>query len=34
MTAQKIDGNALSQQLRTDVTRRTNALKDKGITPS
>ena len=33
MTAQKIDGNALSQQLRADVTRRTMALKVKGITP-
>ncbi len=33
MTAQRIDGNALSQQLRADVTRRTAALKAKGITP-
>ena len=33
MTAQKIDGNALSQQLRADVTRRTTALKAKGVTP-
>ncbi len=33
MTAQRIDGNALSQQLRTDVHRRTQALKAKGITP-
>ena len=33
MTAQKIDGIALSQQLRADVTHRTSALKAKGITP-
>ena len=33
MTAQKIDGIALSQQLRADVTQRTTALKAKGITP-
>ena len=33
MTAQKIDGNALSQQLRADVTRRASALKAKGVTP-
>ena len=33
MTAQRIDGNALSQQLRADVTRRASALKAKGITP-
>ena len=33
MTAQRIDGNALSQQLRTDVARRAAALKAKGITP-
>ena len=33
MTAQKIDGIALSQQLRADVTHRTTALKAKGITP-
>jgi len=33
MTAQKIDGNALSQKLRADVTLRTTALKVRGITP-
>ena len=33
MTAQKIDGNALSQKLRADVTQRTTALKARGITP-
>ena len=33
MTAQRIDGNALSQKLRADVTLRTSALKAKGITP-
>ena len=33
MTAQRIDGNALSQKLRADVTRRTTALKARGITP-
>ena len=33
MTAQRIDGNALSQQLRADVASRTAALKTKGITP-
>jgi methylenetetrahydrofolate dehydrogenase (NADP+)/methenyltetrahydrofolate cyclohydrolase len=33
MTAQRIDGNALSQKLRADVTARTSALKAKGITP-
>ena len=33
MTAQRIDGNALSQQLRGDVAARTSALKAKGITP-
>jgi methylenetetrahydrofolate dehydrogenase (NADP+)/methenyltetrahydrofolate cyclohydrolase len=33
MTAQRIDGNALSQKLRADVTLRTNALKARGITP-
>lgn len=33
MTAQKIDGIALSQKLRADVTNRTSALKAKGITP-
>jgi methylenetetrahydrofolate dehydrogenase (NADP+)/methenyltetrahydrofolate cyclohydrolase len=33
MTAQRIDGNALSQKLRADVTFRTSALKAKGITP-
>jgi methylenetetrahydrofolate dehydrogenase (NADP+)/methenyltetrahydrofolate cyclohydrolase len=33
MTAQKIDGNALSQTLRADVTKRATALKARGITP-
>ena len=33
MTAQRIDGNALSQKLRADVTMRTTALKARGITP-
>jgi methylenetetrahydrofolate dehydrogenase (NADP+)/methenyltetrahydrofolate cyclohydrolase len=33
MTAQRIDGNALSQQLRAQVATRTAALKLKGITP-
>ena len=33
MTAQLIDGNALSQQLRSEVTQRVQALKGKGITP-
>jgi methylenetetrahydrofolate dehydrogenase (NADP+)/methenyltetrahydrofolate cyclohydrolase len=33
MTAQRIDGNALSQQLRAEVASRTAALKAKGITP-
>jgi len=33
MTAQRIDGNALSQQLRAEVANRTMALKAKGITP-
>ena len=33
MTAQKIDGNTLSQKLRADVTLRTTALKACGITP-
>jgi methylenetetrahydrofolate dehydrogenase (NADP+)/methenyltetrahydrofolate cyclohydrolase len=33
MTAQRIDGNALSQKLRAEVTLRTTALKAKGITP-
>ena len=33
MTAQTIDGNALSQKLRADVAARTSALKAKGITP-
>jgi methylenetetrahydrofolate dehydrogenase (NADP+)/methenyltetrahydrofolate cyclohydrolase len=33
MTAQKIDGSALSQKLRADVTLRTTALKARGITP-
>jgi len=33
MTAQRIDGNALSQILRADVTKRATALKARGITP-
>jgi methylenetetrahydrofolate dehydrogenase (NADP+) / methenyltetrahydrofolate cyclohydrolase len=33
MTAQLIDGNAISQQLRADVSTRVSALKAKGITP-
>ena len=33
MTAQLIDGNALSRQLRTEVAARTAALKDRGISP-
>ncbi|MBV2218240.1 MAG: bifunctional methylenetetrahydrofolate dehydrogenase/methenyltetrahydrofolate cyclohydrolase FolD [Diaphorobacter sp.] len=33
MTAQLIDGNTLSRQLRTEVAARTAALKDRGITP-
>jgi len=33
MTAQLIDGNALSRQLRTQVAERTQALKAQGITP-
>ena len=33
MTAQLIDGNVLSRQLRTEVAARTAALKDRGITP-
>ena len=33
MTAQLIDGNALSMQLRTEVAARAQALKAKGITP-
>ena len=33
MTAQLIDGNALSRQLRTEVAQRTTALKARGITP-
>ena len=33
MTAQRIDGNALSQKLRVQITERTAALKAKGITP-
>ena len=33
MTAQLIDGNALSRPLRADVTTRVTALKAKGITP-
>jgi methylenetetrahydrofolate dehydrogenase (NADP+)/methenyltetrahydrofolate cyclohydrolase len=33
MTAQRIDGNALSQKLRADVTKRATALKARDITP-
>ena len=33
MTAQLIDGNALSQRLRSDVAARTAALKARGVTP-
>jgi methylenetetrahydrofolate dehydrogenase (NADP+) / methenyltetrahydrofolate cyclohydrolase len=33
MTAQLIDGNALSRQLRTEVATRVQALKTRGITP-
>ena len=33
MTAQLIDGNALSAQLRTDVARRAAALRARGVTP-
>jgi methylenetetrahydrofolate dehydrogenase (NADP+)/methenyltetrahydrofolate cyclohydrolase len=33
MTAQLIDGTALSRTLRTDVARRANALKAKGVVP-
>ncbi|MEI8325418.1 MAG: bifunctional methylenetetrahydrofolate dehydrogenase/methenyltetrahydrofolate cyclohydrolase FolD [Betaproteobacteria bacterium] len=33
MTAQLIDGNALSRQLRTEVAQRSAALKARGITP-
>ena len=33
MTAQRIDGNALSRQLRTSVAERVAALKTRGITP-
>lgn len=33
MTAQLIDGNALSRQLRTEVSQRVAALKAKGVTP-
>ncbi|MCE2782888.1 bifunctional methylenetetrahydrofolate dehydrogenase/methenyltetrahydrofolate cyclohydrolase FolD [Limnohabitans sp.] len=33
MTAQLIDGNQLSQQLRTEVATRVQALKAKGVTP-
>jgi methylenetetrahydrofolate dehydrogenase (NADP+)/methenyltetrahydrofolate cyclohydrolase len=33
MTAQLIDGNALSKQLRTEVATRAQALKAKGVTP-
>ena len=32
-SAQIIDGNALSAQLRQEVTQRTNALKARGLTP-
>ena len=33
MTAQLIDGNQLSKQLRTAVATRAQALKAKGVTP-
>ena len=33
MTAQLIDGNALSRELRAQVAQRTAALKERGITP-
>ncbi|MBP6419371.1 MAG: bifunctional methylenetetrahydrofolate dehydrogenase/methenyltetrahydrofolate cyclohydrolase, partial [Giesbergeria sp.] len=33
MTAQLIDGNALSRQLRTEVAQRAAALTARGITP-
>ena len=33
MTAQLIDGNALSRTLRTDVAARAAALKARGVTP-
>jgi len=33
MTAQLIDGNALSKQLRTEVAQRAAALRERGITP-
>ena len=33
MTAQLIDGNALSKQLRSEVAQRVQALKAKGLTP-
>ena len=33
MTAQLIDGNALSRQLRTQVAERAAALKARGVTP-
>jgi methylenetetrahydrofolate dehydrogenase (NADP+)/methenyltetrahydrofolate cyclohydrolase len=33
MTAQLIDGNQLSKQLRTEVATRAQALKAKGVTP-
>ena len=33
MTAQLIDGNVLSRQLRTDVARRSAALRARGVTP-
>ena len=33
MTAQQIDGNALAEQVRAEVARRTRALRERGITP-
>ncbi|MFM7341099.1 MAG: tetrahydrofolate dehydrogenase/cyclohydrolase catalytic domain-containing protein, partial [Betaproteobacteria bacterium] len=33
MTAQLIDGNALSKQLRSEVARRVQTLKQRGLTP-
>ncbi len=33
MTAQRIDGNAISQELRGQVAQRALALKSKGVTP-
>ena len=33
MTAQTIDGNALSKQLRAEVTQRVAALRARGVTP-